>query len=87
LHLTKRKLAQVDMLLVNETIAMAVEVKTTMTQGDVDKHEKRMEILCNEPNSLFANRKLYGATASVKTSKIARKYARNNGNNEEGADE
>jgi len=46
-----------------------------MTQGDVDKHEKRMDILRNEPNSLFANRKLYGAMAGVKMSKIARKYA------------
>jgi hypothetical protein len=63
------------MLLINGTIAMAVEVKTTMTRGDVDKHIKRMEILRNKPNSLFTNRKLYGAMASVKTNKFARKYA------------
>jgi hypothetical protein len=55
---------------------MAVEVKTHMTQGDVDKHLKRMAILRREqPNSLFANRALYGAMASVKASKVARKYA------------
>jgi hypothetical protein len=72
---TKRKLAEVDMLLVNGTIALAVESKTTMTQGDVDKHAARMEILRHEPNSLFANRKLYGAMAGVKMSRQARKYA------------
>jgi phenylalanyl-tRNA synthetase beta subunit len=72
---TKRKLTEVDMLLVNGTIAMAVEVKTTMTQGDVDGHEIRMDVLRHEPNSLFANRKLYGAMAGVKMSPQARKYA------------
>jgi hypothetical protein len=72
---TRLNLAEVDMLLVNGTIAMAVVVKTTMTQGDVDKHEERMTILRNKPNSLFANRKLYGAVAAVKTSPAAREYA------------
>jgi hypothetical protein len=72
---TKRKLAEVDMLLVNGTIALAVEAKTTMTQGDVDKHETRMEILRHESNSPFANRKLYGAMAGVKMSPQAREYA------------
>jgi hypothetical protein len=72
---TKRKLAEVDMLLVNGTVAMAVEVKTHMTQGDVNKHVKRMAILRREPNSLFVNRTLYGAMASVKASKVARNYA------------
>jgi hypothetical protein len=72
---TKLKLAEVDMLLVNGTIAMAVEVKTKMTKGDVDKHEERMDILRREPNSLFANRVLYGAMAGVKMSEGARDYA------------
>jgi hypothetical protein len=72
---TNRTLAEVDVLLVNGTIAMVVEVKTTMTQGDVDDHETRMDILRNEPNSLFCNRQLYGAMAGVKISPTARKYA------------
>ncbi|MDR3311844.1 MAG: hypothetical protein LBS64_01755 [Spirochaetaceae bacterium] len=76
---TKRKLTEVDMLLVNGTIAMAVEVKTTMTQGDVDKHETRMDVLRHEPNSLFVNRTLYGAMAGVTMSKIAREYAMDKG--------
>jgi hypothetical protein len=76
---TKRTLAEVDMLLINGTIAMVVEVKTTMTRGDVDKHIKRMEILRQKPNSLFTNRKMYGAMASVKKSRIARQYARDKG--------
>jgi methylase of polypeptide subunit release factors len=50
-----------------------------MTRGDVDKHETRMEILRHEPNSLFVNRKLYGAMAGVKMSEKAREYAINKG--------
>jgi hypothetical protein len=76
---TKRTLTEVDKLLLNGTIALAVETKTTMTRGDVDKHETRMELLRNKPNSLFAKRKLYGAMASVKMSKKARQYARDKG--------
>jgi hypothetical protein len=72
---TKHRLAEVDMLLVNGTIAMAVEAKTTMTRGDVDEHEKRLEILRRVPNSLFAKRKLYAAMAAVKTSPAAHKHA------------
>jgi hypothetical protein len=72
---TKRILAEVDKLLLNGTIALAAEVKTTMTRGDVDKHITRMEILRNEPTSVFARRKLYGAMAGVKMSKKARQYA------------
>jgi hypothetical protein len=72
---TKQKLAEVDMLLVNGTIAMAVETKTAMTIGDVAKHENRMELLRREPNSLFANRTLYGAMAGVKMSEKTRQYA------------
>jgi hypothetical protein len=72
---TKRDLAEVDMLLFNGTIAMAVETKTAMTIGDVSKHENRMEILRRESNSLLAKRKLYGAMAGVKLSKKTRQYA------------
>jgi DNA-binding transcriptional MerR regulator len=72
---TRRTLAEADMLLLNRTIAMVVEAKTTMKAGDVDKHIKRMEILRNKSNSLFANQKLYGAMAGVKMSKKARQYA------------
>jgi hypothetical protein len=76
---TKRELVEVDMLLVNGTIAMAVETKTTMTIGDVDKHVNRLKLLRSAPNSLFANRTLYGAIAGVKMSKKARLRALING--------
>jgi hypothetical protein len=72
---TGRDLAEVDILLINGTIAMVVEAKTTMTRGDVDKHEKRMEILRRASHPLLGNRKLYGAMAGVKTSSPARKHA------------
>ncbi|MDR3303934.1 MAG: hypothetical protein LBS86_05935 [Treponema sp.] len=72
---TGRKLTEVDVLLVNGTIALAVEVKTHMTPGDVEKHEARMDILRHEPNSLFINRTLYGAMAGVKMGEEARESA------------
>jgi hypothetical protein len=72
---TKRTLAEVDILLVNGTIAMVVEAKMTMTRGDVDEHETRIEILRQASHSLFGNRKLYGAMGGVKMSPKARKYA------------
>jgi hypothetical protein len=76
---TKRELAEVDMLLFDGTIAMAVETKTAMTIGDVAKHENRMEILRRAPNSLLDNRTLYGAMASVKMTEATRRYARGKG--------
>jgi hypothetical protein len=72
---TGRSLAEVDILLVNGTIAMVVEAKTKMTRGDVDEHEERMAILRQASHSLFGKRKLYGAMAGVKMSSQARKYA------------
>jgi hypothetical protein len=72
---TQRKLADVDILLVNGTIVMMVETKTMMTCGDVDWHETRMEILRQASRSLFGNRKLYGAIGGVKMSPKVRKYA------------
>jgi hypothetical protein len=72
---TGRDLAEVDILLINGTIAMVVEAKATMTRGDVDKHAERMEILRQAAHPLFGKRKLYGAMAGVKTSSPARKYA------------
>jgi hypothetical protein len=50
---TGRDLAEVDILLVNGTIALVVEAKTTMTRGDVDAHEERMDILRQAYLSLF----------------------------------
>jgi hypothetical protein len=76
---TKKLLAEVDALLVNGSIAMAVEVKTTLTRGDIDNHLERMEIIRKNPNSLLANRKLFGATAGVKISIHSRNYALSKG--------
>jgi hypothetical protein len=72
---TGRNLAEVDILLINGTVAMVVEAKTTMTRGDVDEHEERMATLRLASHSLFGKRKLYGAMAGVKMSPKAQKYA------------
>jgi hypothetical protein len=72
---TKKKLAELDLLMLNGSIAVAIEVKVKMTIGDVEKHIKRMKILHDHPNNLLKGKKLYGAMASVKMTDIARKYA------------
>jgi len=72
---TKKMLAEVDMLMLNGTIALAIEVKTTMTIGDVDEHLKQMDLLHNNPNNLLRGRTLYGAMAGAKMNERAKKHA------------
>jgi hypothetical protein len=72
---TKRMLAEVDMLMLNGTIALAIEVKTTMTIGDVDNHLKQMNTLHNSPNNLLRGKKLYGAMAGAKMTERAKNHA------------
>jgi hypothetical protein len=47
----------------------------TITQGDVDEHETRVDIMRQASRSLFGNRKLYGAIGGLKMSPKVRKYA------------
>jgi gas vesicle protein len=72
---TKRMLAEVDMLMLNGTIALAIEVKTTMTIGDVDEHLKQMKILHDNPNNLLRGRTLYGAMAGAKMNERTKNHA------------
>ena len=72
---TKRLLAEIDMLMINGTMALAIEAKTQMTVRDVDQHLKHMKLLHSQPNRLLGDRKLYGAMAGIKVTKKARIYA------------
>ncbi|MDR1399854.1 MAG: hypothetical protein LBJ41_08030 [Treponema sp.] len=72
---SKRMLAELDMLMLNGTMALVIEVKTRMTIKDVDQHLNRMKLLHNHPNSLLGGRTLYGAMAGAKMTERSRSYA------------
>jgi uncharacterized membrane protein YqiK len=76
---TKRMLAELDMLLLNGTMALAIEAKARMTVKDVDQHLKHMRILHDNPNNLLRGKKLYGAMAGAKMTKKSRNYAMQRG--------
>jgi hypothetical protein len=65
---------QVDLLVVNDTDAVAVEVKSKLTDRDVDDHMERLDkfkILFPE----FASKRLLGAVAAMVIPDAAAKYA------------
>jgi hypothetical protein len=78
-RVTKCLLAEVDCLLLDTDIAMVIEVKASMTLGDVDKHLNRMKKLSTKDNGLLSGKKLYGAMAGIKASKTTKDYARQKG--------
>jgi hypothetical protein len=76
---TKRPLAEVDCLLLDTDIAMVIEVKASLSQGDVDKHLNRMKKLSAKDNGLLRGKKLYGAMAGIKANQTTKDYARAKG--------
>jgi hypothetical protein len=69
---------QVDLLVVNDTDAVAVEVKSKLTDRDVDDHLERLgkfKILFPE----FASKRLLGAVAAMVVTDGAVRYAEKNG--------
>jgi hypothetical protein len=69
---------QVDLLVVNDTDAVAVEVKSKLTDRDVDDHLERIgkfKILFPE----FASKRLLGAVAAMVVTDGAVRYAERNG--------
>jgi predicted RNase H-like nuclease (RuvC/YqgF family) len=76
---SRRMLAELDMLMLNGTMALAIEAKTRMTIKDVDQHLNRMKLLHNNPNNLLSGRKLYGAMAGAKMTARSRDYAMKRG--------
>jgi len=67
--------AQIDGMLENGTQAVAVEVKVTLRQGDIDEHLLRMEKIRNYADEHGDKRQFMGAMAATVTDETTRNYA------------
>jgi len=70
-----RSFTEVDILLENGDIVIAVEVKAKPLERDVDDHVSRMEILRRRADARNDKRKFQGAIAGAIMNKSVRKYA------------
>jgi hypothetical protein len=70
-----RFLAEIDILLENGDVAIAVEVKSKLLHKDVDDHSRRMEVLRRTASRRRAGLKFRGAVAGAIMSKEVRAYA------------
>jgi hypothetical protein len=75
----KQVFAEIDILLENGDIAVAVEVKSKPLQKDVDRHLERMEVLRNAANRRNDKRKFRGAIAGAIMNAEVKQYALNAG--------
>jgi hypothetical protein len=66
--------AEIDIMLENQEMVVAVEVKSRPTQGDVNDHIKRMKILRQAADSSSDNRKYCGAIAGAIMVDAVRNY-------------
>ena len=57
--------AEVDLLLVNDTVSVAVEVKNRLRRDDIDEHWERIAKMQKYPSKAFAETLLYGAMAAM----------------------
>ena len=73
------RLAEIDLLLENGDIVIAVEVKSKPLQKDVDDHVHRMEILRQRADIRHDTRKLQGAIAGAIMGDEVRDYAHKTG--------
>ena len=74
-----RSLAEIDLMLENGDVAIAVEVKANPLQKDVDDHVRRMEILRQRADAKNDKRKYQGAIAGAIMSDEVRDYAHKTG--------
>ena len=70
---------EVDMLLENGDIVIAIEIKSKPKQADVDEHITRMEVLRKAANRRNDVRKYQGAIAGAIMSQATRDYVLQNG--------
>ena len=70
---------EIDAFLENTTQAMAVEVKTTLRQDEVDWHVKRMDKIRRHADSHGDRRQFFGAMAATVVDDDARIYALRHG--------
>jgi hypothetical protein len=72
-------IAEVDIYIENGECVVLIEIKTTLTTGDVDKHIKRIEIIRDYFNEHGDKRKLLGAVAGGIFSEETRGYVYDQG--------
>jgi hypothetical protein len=72
--------SDIDILLSNTTVCMAVEVKRWLERTDhVDEHIKRMQLIRQYPPAEVKGKKLLGAIVGAVVTPEAREYAEQNG--------
>ena len=76
---TGKSLAEIDILLENGDIVIAVEVKTKVIHKDVEEHINRMEVLRRRADTRNDNRKFQGAIAGAIMSDEVRNHIIKNG--------
>jgi len=75
-----RMRSDIDILLSNTTVCMAVEVKRWLERADhVDEHIKRMQLIREYPPAEVKGKKLLGAIVGAVVTPEAREYAEQNG--------
>jgi Asp-tRNA(Asn)/Glu-tRNA(Gln) amidotransferase A subunit family amidase len=77
---TNRLRSDIDILLSNTTVCMAVEVKRWLEKNaDVDEHIRRMQLIRQFPPAEMKGKKLLGAIVGAVVLPEAREYAEKNG--------
>ena len=77
---TSRQRGEIDILLSNTTVCMAVEVKRWLANTEkVDEHIRRMQLIREYPPAETKGKKLLGAIAAAVVSPDVREYAEKNG--------
>jgi len=72
--------SDIDILLSNTTVCMAVEVKRWLeTEKDVNEHVKRMQLIREYPPAEVKGKKLLGAIVGAVVTPEVREYAEQNG--------
>jgi hypothetical protein len=75
----KQVFAEIDILLENDDLVVAVEVKSKPLQKDVDRHIERMDVLRQAANRRNDRRKIRGAIAGAIMIAEIKQYAFNAG--------
>jgi hypothetical protein len=71
---------EIDILLSNTTVCMAVEVKRWLEKTEqVDEHIKRMQLIRKYPSAETRGKRLFGAIAGAVITPEAREYAEKSG--------
>ena len=75
-----RQRGEIDLLLSNTTVCMAMEVKRWLDDtAEIDKHIQRMQLIRQYPPAEARGKKLLGAVAGAVVSAEAREYAEQSG--------